>query len=122
MPERTWFRFVIFPQRLVGPGLASVWRGARVPNKVQEPSRVLVKPGMTEDARMLTHTGSTILRNELGVEETVESDNIVRWDGNRLYVEQDVYHNGQLVHRKYRRTVTEPVARALWEIINRAKQ
>ena len=45
--------------------------------------------------------------------ETVESDNIVRWDGERLYVEQDVYHNGQLVHRKYRRTVTEPVARAL---------
>ncbi|MFC6792425.1 hypothetical protein [Methylobacterium komagatae] len=71
---------------------------------------------------MLTHTGSTILRNELGVEETVESDNIVRWDGNRLYVEQDVFHNGQLVHRKYRRTVTEPVARVLWEIINRAKQ
>ncbi len=60
--------------------------------------------------------------NELGVEETVESDNIVRWDGERLYVEQDVFHNGQLVHRKYRRTVTEPVARALWEIINRAKQ
>jgi hypothetical protein len=71
---------------------------------------------------MLTHTGSTILRNELGVEETVESDNIVRWDGERLYVEQDVYHNGQLIHRKYRRTVTEPVARVLWEIINRAKQ
>ncbi|MCJ2025266.1 MULTISPECIES: hypothetical protein [unclassified Methylobacterium] len=71
---------------------------------------------------MLTHTGSTILRNELGVEETVESDNIVRWDGNRLYVEQDVFHNGQLVHRKYRRTVTEPVARVLWDIINRAKQ
>lgn len=71
---------------------------------------------------MLSHTGSTILRNELGVEETIESDNIVRWDGDRLYVEQDVYHNGQLVHRKYRRTVTEPVARVLWEIINRAKQ
>lgn len=71
---------------------------------------------------MLTHTGSTILRGELGVEETVESDNIVRWDGERLYVEQDVYHNGQLIHRKYRRTVTEPVARALQEIINRSKQ
>jgi len=71
---------------------------------------------------MLTHTGSTILRGELGVEETVESDNIVRWDGERLYVEQDVYHNGQLIHRKYRRTVTEPVARALQDIINRAKQ
>ena len=71
---------------------------------------------------MLTHTGSTILRGDLGVEETVESDNIVRWDGERLYVEQDVYHNGQLIHRKYRRTVTEPVARVLWDIINRAKQ
>lgn len=103
-------------------GAPSVWRGARAPNKVAAPTRDLIKPGVTEDARMLTHTGSTILRNELGVEETVESDNIVRWDGNRLYVEQDVYHNGQLVHRKYRRTVTEPVARALWEIINRAKQ
>lgn len=89
---------------------------------VASPNRELVDPGVTEEARMLTHTGSTILRNELGVEETVESDNIVRWDGDRLYVEQDVYHNGQLVHRKYRRTVTEPVARALWDIINRAKQ
>ena len=43
-------------------------------------------------------------------------------DGERLYVEHDVYHNGQLVHRKYRRTVTEPVARALLDVINRAKQ
>ncbi|AIQ90648.1 MAG: hypothetical protein CL858_28485 [Cupriavidus sp.] len=71
---------------------------------------------------MLTQTGNSILRGDLGVEETIESDNIVRWDGERLYVEQDVYHNGQLVHRKYRRTVTEPVARVLWAIINRAKQ
>ncbi len=53
------------------------------------------------------------LRADLGVIETAESDNIVRWDGQRLYVEQDVYHNGQLVHRKYRRNVTDPVARAL---------
>ena len=71
---------------------------------------------------MLTHTGSTILRSDLGVEETTESDNIVRWDGERLYVEQDVYHNGQLVHRKYRRNVTEPVARALLEVIARSRQ
>jgi hypothetical protein len=78
--------------------------------------------GVNEDARMLSQTGNPILREELGVEETIESDNIVRWDGERLYVEQDVYHNGQLVHRKYRRTVTEPVARVLWTIINRAKQ
>jgi hypothetical protein len=89
---------------------------------VMVPNRGPGRPGVNEDARMLTHTGSTILRGDLGVEETVESDNIVRWDGERLYVEQDVYHNGQLIHRKYRRTVTEPVARALWEIINRAKQ
>jgi hypothetical protein len=53
------------------------------------------------------------LRSDLGVIETVESDNIVRWDGERLYVEQDVYHNGQLVHRKYRRNITEPVARVI---------
>ena len=71
---------------------------------------------------MLTHTGSTILRSDLGVEETTESDNIVRWDGERLYVEQDVYHNGQLVHRKYRRTVTEPVALALLAVITRSQQ
>jgi hypothetical protein len=77
---------------------------------------------VNEDARMLTQTGNTILRGDLGVEETIESDNIVRWDGERLYVEQDVFHNGQLVHRKYRRTVSEPVAHALWAIINRAKQ
>ena len=71
---------------------------------------------------MHTTAGAPILRTDLGVEETSESDNIVRWDGERLYVEHDVYHNGQLVHRKYRRTVTEPVARALQAIINRAQQ
>ncbi|MCJ2005812.1 hypothetical protein MKK70_05685 [Methylobacterium sp. E-041] len=71
---------------------------------------------------MFTQTGSAILRDDLGVEETTETDNIVRWDGERLYVEHDVYHNGQLVHRKYRRNVTEPVARALLAVINRAKQ
>ncbi|RVU16822.1 hypothetical protein [Methylobacterium oryzihabitans] len=71
---------------------------------------------------MFSSTSAPTLRNDLGVEETTESDNVVRWDGERLYVEQDIYHNGQLVHRKYRRTITEPVARALLAIINRAKQ
>ena len=71
---------------------------------------------------MFTQTGSAILRDDLGVEETTETDNIVRWDGERLYVEHDVYHNGQLVHRKYHRNVTEPVAGALLAVINRAKQ
>ncbi len=49
----------------------------------------------------------------LGVIETVESDNILRWDGKMVYVEQDIYHNGQLVHSKYKRRVTKDVARAL---------
>jgi hypothetical protein len=49
----------------------------------------------------------------LGVKETTESDNVLRWDGENLYVEHDVYHNGQLVHRKYHRKVTADVARAL---------
>ena len=71
---------------------------------------------------MFSQTGSAVLRDDLGVEETTETDNIVRWDGERLYVEHDVYHNGQLVHRKYRRNVTEPVARALLAVINRTKQ
>ncbi|GJE58416.1 hypothetical protein [Methylobacterium trifolii] len=71
---------------------------------------------------MFTQSTSTTLRDDLGVEETTETDNVVRWDGERLYVEHDVYHNGQLVHRKYRRNVTEPVARALLAVINRAKQ
>ncbi|WP_375456735.1 hypothetical protein [uncultured Methylobacterium sp.] len=71
---------------------------------------------------MFTQTGSPIIRDDLGVEETTETDNVVRWDGERLYVEHDVYHNGQLVHRKYRRNVTEPVARALLAVVNRAKQ
>ena len=71
---------------------------------------------------MFTQTGSAVLRDDLGVEETTETDNIVRWDGERLYVEHDVYHNGQLVHRRYRRNVTEPVARALLAVINRTKQ
>ena len=67
--------------------------------------------------------GSTLdktIRPDLGVMETVDSDNIVRWDGERLYVEQDVYHNGQLVHRKYRRNVTEPVARAISQLLSRS--
>ncbi len=71
---------------------------------------------------MQTTSGAPILRQDLGVEETAESDNIVRWDGERLYVEQDIYHNGQLVHRKYRRTITEPVARALQAVIKRSQQ
>ena len=60
---------------------------------------------------------SALLRPGLGVKETVESDGVVRWDGERLYVEQDVYHNGQLVHRKYRRNVTPVVAAALAKMI-----
>lgn len=49
----------------------------------------------------------------LGVVETIESDNIVRWDGERLYMECDVFHNGQLVHSKYRRNISKPVAQHL---------
>lgn len=50
---------------------------------------------------------------EKGVIETIESDNVLRWDGDNLYVEQDIFHNGQLVHRKYKRRVTRNVAEAL---------
>lgn len=71
---------------------------------------------------MLTQPRGAILREDLGVEETTDSDHVVRWDGERLYVEHDIYHNGQLVHRKYRKNVTEPVARALQTLINRAQQ
>ena len=71
---------------------------------------------------MFAQAGGVTFREDLGVEETTETDNIVRWDGEKLYVEHDIYHNGQLVHRKYRKTVTEPVARALQAVINRAQQ
>ncbi|WP_428030892.1 hypothetical protein [Ancylobacter sp.] len=54
---------------------------------------------------------------EIGVMETVESDNILRWDGTNLYVEQDVFHNGQLVHRRYRKRVTKSVAQAIAAMI-----
>lgn len=70
---------------------------------------------------MQTQAGA-ILRDDLGVQETTESDNIVRWDGERLYVEHDIYHNGQLVHKKYRKNVSEPVAVALQALINRTRQ
>lgn len=53
----------------------------------------------------------------LGVIETTETDHVVRWDGQMLYVEHDVYHNGQLVHAKYKRRVTREVARALADIL-----
>ncbi|KQP16432.1 hypothetical protein [Methylobacterium sp. Leaf93] len=71
---------------------------------------------------MLTQSSNITLRDDLGVTETSETDNVVRWDGERLYVEHDIYHNGQLVHKKYRKNVTEPVAKALQALINRAKQ
>ena len=54
---------------------------------------------------------------EKGVIETIESDNVLRWDGSNLYVEQDVYHNGQLVHRRYRRRVTKSVAQAIAQML-----
>ncbi|MGA0532990.1 hypothetical protein [Hansschlegelia sp. KR7-227] len=53
----------------------------------------------------------------LSVIETSETDNVLRWDGTALYVEHDVYHNGQLVHRRYRRRVTAEVARVLLSVI-----
>ncbi len=71
---------------------------------------------------MFAQPGGVTFRDDLGVEETSETDNIVRWDGEKLYVEHDIYHNGQLVHRKYRKNVSEPVARALQALINRAQQ
>ena len=49
----------------------------------------------------------------LGVIETTETDNILRWDGHMVYVEHRVFHNGQMVHEKYKRRVTAEVAKAL---------
>ena len=34
-----------------------------------------------------------------------------------VYVEHDVYHNGQLVHRKYKRRVTADIAKALMAVL-----
>jgi len=53
----------------------------------------------------------------LKVLETTETDNVLRWDGQVLYVEHDIYHNGELVHRKYRRKVTAEVARVLLSVV-----
>jgi len=49
----------------------------------------------------------------LNVIETTETDNVLRWDGNMVYVEHRVFHNGQIVHEKYKRRVTAEVARSL---------
>jgi hypothetical protein len=49
----------------------------------------------------------------LNVIETTETDNILRWDGHMVYVEHTVYHNGQMVHERYKRRVTSEVAKAL---------
>ncbi|WP_127089767.1 hypothetical protein [Aquabacter cavernae] len=62
---------------------------------------------------MLKHPLEGQIIEGLGVIETVESDNILRWDGKMVYVEQDIFHNGQLVHAKYKRRVTKEVARVL---------
>ena len=56
----------------------------------------------------------------LGVIETTETDNVLRWDGEMLYVEHDVYHNGQLVQRHYKRRVTSDVARSIQALLGRA--
>lgn len=56
----------------------------------------------------------------LGVIETTRSDNVLRWDGQMVYVELDIYHNGQLVHSKYRKRVTKDVARVLLASISTA--
>ncbi|MGU3493884.1 hypothetical protein ACLBXM_07575 [Xanthobacteraceae bacterium A53D] len=53
----------------------------------------------------------------LGVIETTETDNVLRWDGQMLYVEHDVFHNGQLVHAKYKRRVTREVARTISDML-----
>lgn len=62
---------------------------------------------------MPNRTSEGLLIPGTGVIETIESDQVLRWDGEILYVEQDIYHNGQLVHRKYKRRVTKDVARSL---------
>ncbi|TCT02413.1 hypothetical protein [Aquabacter spiritensis] len=62
---------------------------------------------------MLKHPLEGQIIEGLGVIETSESDNILRWDGKMVYVEHDIYHNGQLVHAKYKRRVTKEVARCL---------
>lgn len=62
---------------------------------------------------MLKHPLEGQIIEGLGVIESIESDNILRWDGKMVYVEQDIYHNGQLVHSRYKRRVTKEVARAL---------
>ncbi len=49
----------------------------------------------------------------LNVIETTETDNILRWDGHMVYVEHKVFHNGQVVHERYKRRVTAEVAKAL---------
>ncbi|MDQ0396239.1 hypothetical protein [Labrys monachus] len=49
----------------------------------------------------------------LNVIETTETDNVLRWDGGMLYVEHKVFHNGQIVHERYKRRVTADVARSL---------
>lgn len=67
---------------------------------------------------MSTSTPDGNLIREIGVIETTQSDNVLRWDGEELYVEQDIYHNGQLVHRKYKRRVTRSVAQALATLLH----
>lgn len=53
----------------------------------------------------------------LNVIETTQTDNLLRWDGEMVYVEHDVYHNGQIVHRRYKRRVTPDIARALMRVV-----
>jgi hypothetical protein len=49
------------------------------------------------------------MADKLGLDETVECDNVLRWDGSKLYVEERVYRSGRK-SRTDKRDVTLEVA------------
>jgi hypothetical protein len=49
------------------------------------------------------------IADKLGVDETVECDNVVKWDGEALYVEDRFYRGGRF-SRVAKRDVTSEIA------------
>jgi hypothetical protein len=84
-------------------------------------TRANQSPEPSQEASTMPGQKTEQLIPTLGVIETTETDNILRWDGRDLYIETDVFHNGNLVHTKYHRKVTSQVLRTLAALIEGEK-
>jgi hypothetical protein len=70
---------------------------------------------MAEDKDFLDEVADVV-----GLPEEVKCDNILRWNGSRLYVTEEVYRNGHR-SRERKRDVTREVADRLSRILKASR-